>query len=104
MVYINGKAAGAEYDTVISDRVRVEYEKYAVCMLRLQQQANLTFKEARAYLCGHHEVYETLVKEYGITMKAVYNLARRGTEKVKKAGLNDEDLFGEYRLTIMYDP
>jgi|GEM_PF-6477270 len=103
MVYINGVKAPEAFDGMISDLEREEEIKYAVCMLRLQSRAGLTFKEARAYMCPHYEVLETIVIEYGITMQAAYNLARRARNKVAAAGL-DEDLFGKFRMTMMYDP
>jgi len=78
---------------------------YAMCMLLLQDQAGLSYKEARAVLYRMWESIDSLAKEFDISYEGVYNLVRRGDEKVKSTGKTVEEICGEYRLPIcLIDP
>lgn len=74
-------------------------EKYAYQIYRLQNEAGLTFKEARAILTPH-QGSKALAEEWGCTIENVYNLARKGREKVNELTGGDaaknEDLMPSY--------
>ena len=61
----------------------VGLEKYALAIYRLQNEAGLTFKEARAVLTPD-EADEELREEWGCSIENVYNLARKGWAKLDK--------------------
>jgi hypothetical protein len=51
------------------------------------------------------ESIDSLAKEFDISYEGVYNLVRRGDEKVKSTGKTVEEICGEYRLPIcLIDP
>ena len=65
-------------------------EKYAVATYRLQEEADLTFREARACLTPLQCV-EGLAKEWGCSKENVYNLQRSGRRKVREYTKGDEE-------------
>jgi len=54
---------------------------YALAVYRLQNEAGLTFKEARATLLPI-QLIKVLAEEWGCSAENVYNLHRKGLEKV----------------------
>ncbi|MCL2712669.1 MAG: hypothetical protein FWD37_05310 [Methanomassiliicoccaceae archaeon] len=70
----------------------VGIEKYALTMYMLQKEAGLSFKEARATL-RPVQVMENLAKEWGCSEENIYNLRRRGIEKVRKVTGDNDDEF-----------
>jgi len=65
-------------------------EKYEHQIYRLQDEAGLTFKEARAVLTPY-PVFEELTEEWGCTKENIFNLIRYGMKKVEKIAGDDED-------------
>ena len=78
-----------------------EVHSYAMCMLKLQLHA-LTFKEARAVLHFSWETMEDITSEYNITYEAVYNLIRRGNNKINRTGKTLDEICGEHMIKTMY--
>jgi len=78
-----------------------ERKVYALKMLELQEKAGLTYKEARVFLHKRSSkmLYDLSV-EWGITMEAIYNLSRRASKKVEKAGLAERVFLGEQQGLI----
>jgi len=58
-------------------------EKYALAIYRLQNEAGLTFKESRALLTPWDGRKE-LAEEWGCSVENVYNLSRKGYEKLDR--------------------
>jgi len=75
---------------------------YTMCMYRLQDQANLSYKEARAVLYDRWETVENIAKDFGISDQAVYNLIRRGLKKVEATGKNVNEIYGDYDLPFRF--
>jgi len=65
-------------------------EKYAYQMYRLQNEAGLSFKEARAVLTPQTLTKE-LAKEWGCSYENICNLARRGLHKVSAVTNGEKD-------------
>jgi hypothetical protein len=65
-------------------------EKYAYQMYRLQSEAGLSFKEARAVLTPQ-TLTRALAEEWGCSYENICNLARRGLYKVSIVANGDED-------------
>ena len=63
-------------------------EAYAVAIYRLQDEADLTFREARACLTPMQCV-EALAKEWGCSKENIYNLQRSGRRKVVEYAKGD---------------
>ena len=61
----------------------VGLEKYALAIYRLQNEAGLTFKEARAMLTPD-EYDKDLMAEWGCSYENICNLSRKGHAKVNK--------------------
>jgi DNA-binding CsgD family transcriptional regulator len=78
------------------------YMRFAVCMLRLQEKAGLTYKESRAYLSPYYESSSVLAEDFGISVEAIYNLVRRAKNKVAMTGMTEEEIFGEYSPRDIY--
>lgn len=78
-----------------------EVLNYAMCMLKLQLHG-LTFKEARAVLHFSWETMEDITSEYNITYEAVYNLIRRGNNKINRTGKTLDEICGEHMIKTMY--
>lgn len=55
--------------------------EFALRMYRLQDQCNLTFKEAMAVLT-YHEFLDDLAEKWGVSKQAVHNASRRGYDKI----------------------
>ena len=70
-------------------------ERYACAIYRLQEEAGLTFKEARALLTPEQDDKD-LAEMWGCSLENIYNLARRGREKVKKITGDDHEKYREY--------
>ncbi|MDR0198316.1 MAG: hypothetical protein LBI08_01055 [Methanomassiliicoccaceae archaeon] len=66
-------------------------EKYALVIYRLQHEAGLTFKEARATL-RPFQVIPDLAEEWGCSEENIHNMRRIGREKVKKAAGDDVEM------------
>jgi len=64
--------------------------KYEHQVYRLQDEAGLTFKEARAVLTPS-QMFEDLTEEWGCSQENIYNLIRYGMKKVEKIAGDDED-------------
>lgn len=75
---------------------------YAMCMLLLQNDAHLTFMEARAALMPNWEPLNQMSKEYGITLEDVFNLQLSADEKIAKTGKTLEEICGKYALPTMF--
>lgn len=56
-------------------------EEYALTVYRLQEKCGLTFREAVAVLNPNH-FFGSLAEQWDITKEAVYNLNRRGWDKI----------------------
>lgn len=70
-------------------------ERYAMAMLILQENAGLTFKEARAFLAYSRESNLELAVEWGVTIQAISNLCRRAERKIEATGQSIEEILGE---------
>lgn len=68
--------------------------EYAQAMFRLQDEVGLGFREARALLMPSQSL-KALAAEWKCSAENVYNLARKGREKVEKYVAGDEDLYAE---------
>lgn len=75
-------------------------ERYAVCMLLLEEEAGLTYREARAILHHSREEISDLAKIYGITEQGVYNMIRRAEKKIRDSGKTQSGILGEYAPDI----
>lgn len=62
----------------------VSEDEYARYVFRLQNQCDLTFREAVAVLNPTSYATE-LAGQWGVTKEAVYNLSRRGWDKIWNA-------------------
>ena len=79
--------------------------KHAMCMSLLQEKAGLSYEEARAVLYVNWETIFGLAAEFGISNEDVFNLRRRGIDKIDAIGVTVDELCGEYRLPLcMVDP
>jgi hypothetical protein len=83
-----GKTSGTQCTNLkVEERTRqtwpeyIGLKKYAIAIYRLQEEADLTFKEARACLTPIQCV-EGLAKEWGCSKENIYNLQRSGRRKV----------------------
>ena len=66
-------------------------EAYALAIYRLQNEADLSFKEARATLLPV-QLIKPLAEEWGCSVENVYNLRRKGMDKVRElTGGNDKE-------------
>jgi len=65
-------------------------EKYAYQIYRLQNEAGLSFKEARAVLTPQ-TLTRALAEEWGCSYENICNLARRGISKVSVAADGDRE-------------
>ena len=65
-------------------------EKYAYQIYRLQNEAGLSFKEARAVLTPQ-TLTRALAEEWGCSYENICNLARRGIHKVSVVTNGDDD-------------
>ncbi|MCL1984254.1 MAG: hypothetical protein FWG58_02495 [Methanomassiliicoccaceae archaeon] len=65
-------------------------ERYAYQIYRLQNEAGLSFKEARAVLTPP-PLIKSLAKEWGCSYENVCNLGRRGRQKVNRTADGDRD-------------
>jgi tRNA(His) 5'-end guanylyltransferase len=78
---------------------------YAIAMLILQEKAGLSYKEARAVLCGYRENPWMMAEEFGVTYSAVSNLIRRGERKMIAANISLSDILREYPMgELLVDP
>ena len=69
-----------------------ERKVYALKMLELQEEAGLTYKEARVFLLSRSsKMLYDLSMEWGITMEGVYNLSRRAQKKIDETDLQIDD-------------
>jgi len=59
-------------------------EAYALAIYRLQNEAGLSFKEARATLLPVL-MAKTLAEEWGCSRENIYNMRRKGIEKIREA-------------------
>ena len=62
----------------------------------LQRSADLSYKEARAYLIDVYETPQVMADSLGVTLQAVYNMRRRAKKKVEECGMTEEEIFGEF--------
>ncbi|MCL1905225.1 MAG: hypothetical protein FWG19_03790 [Methanomassiliicoccaceae archaeon] len=65
-------------------------ERYAYQIYRLQNEAGLSFKEARVVLTPPPMI-KALAKEWGCSYENVCNLGRRGRQKVNRKTEGDRD-------------
>ena len=68
----------------------VGVERYGYQIYRLQNEAGLTFKEARAVLTPRQKIRE-LAEEWGCSYENICNLIRCGIKKVENVTGGDED-------------
>jgi len=61
----------------------VGIEEYAMAIYRLQKDAGLSFREARATL-RPFQVIPNLAEEWGCTVENIHNMRRIGHDKVRK--------------------
>ena len=66
------------------------WRQYYKAMYRLQDMAGLTFKEAQAVLASPRTVQ--LAEKWGTTSENVYNLMRKGLQKVERSGHDFDDI------------
>lgn len=71
----------------LDDETWMQYYK---AMYRLQDMAGLTFKEAQAVLASPRTVQ--LAEKWGTTSENVYNLMRKGLQKVERSGHDFDDI------------
>ena len=91
------RRATPEEESEITARYRSYDLIYAMNMLQLQETANLTFREAKAFLVEYKETECDLADDWGVSLQAVYNLQRRAREKIRKCGKTLEEIYGEYQ-------
>lgn len=88
--------------------IRKRNETYAMNMVQLQEKADLTYREARAFLVPYRENNFAMAQALGITVNAVYNLQRKAREKIGASGFTLEEIYGEYvpeeRGPLLIDP
>jgi len=75
-------------------------DDYAHRIFRLQKDAKLTFKEARAVLSPQQATKE-FADEWGTTEENVYNMRRRGWNKINKF-TSDKDERADLAPTIYW--
>ncbi|MCL1984690.1 MAG: hypothetical protein FWG58_04770 [Methanomassiliicoccaceae archaeon] len=68
----------------------ISAEKYEHQIYRLQNEAGLSFKEARAVLTPP-QMIKALAEEWGCSCENIYNLIRYGMKKVDKIANGEED-------------
>jgi len=78
---------------------------YGMALWMLQENAGLSFKEARAYMAGdRNESTEDLAKALGVTKQGVYNLASSARAKMEKFEDLDKVFMGYFPLIVDYSP
>jgi len=75
-------------------------EKYAYQIYRLQEEAGLSFKEARAVLTPT-QLTRSLAEEWECSYENVCNMSRRGIGKVRQVTSGDPDKMEELMPTYM---
>jgi len=77
--------------------------RYGMALWMLQENAGLTFKEARVFMAGYrHESTEDLAKALNVTKQAVYNLASSARAKIDEIEDLDAVLKGYFPLVVDY--
>jgi len=77
--------------------------RYGMAIWMLQENAGLTFKEARVFMAGsRHESTDDLAKALGMTKQAVYNLASSARAKIDKIEDLDAVFKGYFPLVVDY--
>ena len=62
----------------------------------MKDMAGLTFKEAKAVMASPNA--KDLVEDWGTTQENVYNLSRRGFEKINESGHDIREMISEEML------
>ncbi|MDR0309588.1 MAG: hypothetical protein LBH88_02375 [Candidatus Methanoplasma sp.] len=79
--------------------------RYGMALWMLQENAGLSYNEARAYLAYERgESTEDVAKALRITKQAVYNLSSSARAKIEEAGELDEVFKGYFPLVINVNP
>jgi len=84
-----------------------EYQQvmYGMCLWMLQENAGLTFKEARVYMADDRvESTEDLAKALHVTKQGIYNLASAAKAKMDKFEDFEPIFKGYYPLVVDYNP
>jgi len=82
-----------------------EVDRYIICVFLLQDKAGLTYREARAVLNDNCDTVPGLSQEFGISHEGVYNLVRRGMEKVNATGKTVSEICEGYEIRMrLIDP
>ncbi len=72
------------------------WRQYYKAMYRLQDMAGLTFKEAQAVLASPRTVQ--LAEKWGTTPENVYNLMRKGYNKIRRSGHDIREIYSDELL------
>jgi hypothetical protein len=74
---------------------RVGEAEFALRLFRLQDQCDLTFREAGAVLT-HYDYNDLLAEKWGVSRQAICNASRRGFDKIYAKVGTDEMAVAEF--------
>ena len=86
----------SEYASELKALFRAEKERYVMNLYQLQSKADLTFKEARAFLLRWYGTPASMAINLSVDIHAIYNLQRKAKKKVEDTGLALDEIFGDY--------